>query len=83
MGTILTKHKDIIMKRKTKLKDGYYFRIDKDTKSEVERDILDSMVIVTDGKVKEFYQCYVKRWVENSGVNYTDRFWQLEFMGGL
>lgn len=70
-------------RNKVKLKDGYYFRIPKETNKSIEKDYLDSIVIVTDGKVKEFYQCYVKRWVENSGVNYTDRFWQLEFMGDL
>ena len=51
------------MKRKTKLKDGYYFRIPKETNTSPEKGYLDSMVIVTNGKVKEFYQCYAKEWL--------------------
>lgn len=81
MGTILIKVRS--MKRKTKLKDGYYFRIPKETNKSIEKDYLDSMVIVTNGKVKEFFQCYAEYWVENCGTNYTDRFWHLEFMGDL
>lgn len=71
------------MKRKAKLKDGYYFRIPKGTSKDIKKNSLDSMVIVTDGEVKEFYQCYAKKWVSVDGINYSKGAWCLECMGDL
>ena len=85
MGTILIKVRNMESKprNEVKFKDGYYFRIDEDTKSEVERDRLDSMVIVSNGRVAYFFDVFAKEWWEPKDFNFIASHWHYEFMGEL
>ena len=79
-------------KKTSKWKDGYYFRVAHPPKVP-ERQYLDSMAIVKDGKIEALYNCIFKEWHSGPSQNYdigtkVERYvkisaFKLEFMGDL